>query len=854
MHLPRPPRRRRAVWAAAAFTAAALLTGATPAVAADAPSATPATKIDASLLSALGKGGDATFFVMLKDHADLSGARKQKTHAARARTAYSELRAHAKSSQRSIASFLDKEKVGHQDYWIANALKVTGDKNLAERLAERSDVAAVVKEQKYKLDDIETADSKITTSRTDSSATGDESPEWGVADINADDVWKQYDDRGEGIVIASVDSGVQYDHPDLVAQYRGNNGDGTFTHDYNFYDPSGTCPADGTPCDNNGHGTHTMGTMVGKHGIGVAPNATWIAAKGCEASSCSDASLLAAGQWILAPTDHNGQNPRPDLAPNIVNNSWGGGDTTFYQDIVESWNAAGIFEAFAAGNDGDGVTCSTAHAPGSQETSYGVGAYDSTGTIASFSGFGPSLVDGSAKPNISAPGVAVESTWPGSSYNTESGTSMATPHVAGAVALLWSAAPSLIGNIEETRDLLNEGARDVDDTHCGGTADMNNVWGQGKLDILASVGKAPHTAATVTGKVTDKATGAALANVTVKATSAAGDTRTVTTAVGGTYKIALSAGTYTFTFGGYGYADGSTTGVALTENQSLTQDVALTAVASHKVTGTVVDVTGKALAKATVELTGTPLAPVTTNANGKYTFAQVAEGSYGLTVRPAAPVLCNGVYTGEAAVTADLTKDVQVPARTDHAGNSCAPAAYAWMAGTKKVSLTGDEDSASVALPFSVKLYGVSYSSASVTTDGLINFLSSRVGDYNNTALPTTGANGVRGVIAPLWDDLTLDKKSTVQTATSGTKGSRRFAIVWNNAAYANGTSGRATFEAVFDEATGAVTLQYQSIADHGAGATVAIANQAGTDALQYSYNQSVIADGSAVRFTQGAK
>ncbi|MFG2437933.1 S8 family serine peptidase [Streptomyces sp. NPDC048508] len=854
MHLPRPPRRRRAVWAAAAFTAAALLTGATPAVAADAPSATPATKIDASLLSALGKGGDATFFVVLKDHADLSGARKQKTHAARARTAYSELRAHAKSSQRSIASFLDKEKVGHQDYWIANALKVTGARNLAERLAERSDVAAVVKEQKYKLDDIETADSKITTSRTESSATGDESPEWGVADINADDVWKQYDDRGEGIVIASVDSGVQYDHPDLVAQYRGNNGDGTFTHDYNFYDPSGTCPADGTPCDNNGHGTHTMGTMVGKHGIGVAPNATWIAAKGCEASSCSDASLLAAGQWILAPTDHNGQNPRPDLAPNIVNNSWGGGDTTFYQDIVESWNAAGIFEAFAAGNDGDGVTCSTAHAPGSQETSYGVGAYDSSGTIASFSGFGPSLVDGSAKPNISAPGVAVESTWPGSSYNTESGTSMATPHVAGAVALLWSAAPSLIGNIEETRDLLNEGARDVDDTHCGGTADMNNVWGQGKLDILASVDKAPHTAATVTGKVTDKATGAALANVTVKATSAAGDTRTVTTAAGGTYKIALPAGTYTFTFGGYGYADGSTTGVALTENQALTQDVALSAVASHKVTGTVFDVTGKALAKATVELTGTPLATVTTNAHGTYTFDRVAEGSYGLTVRPAAPVLCNGVYTGEAAVTADLTKDVQVPARTDHAGNSCAPAAYAWMAGTKKVSLTGDEDSASVALPFSVKLYGVSYSSASVTTDGLINFLSARVGDYNNTALPTTGVNGVRGVIAPLWDDLTLDKKSTVQTAASGTKGSRRFAIVWNNAAYANGTSGRATFEAVFDEATGAVTLQYKSVADHGAGATVAIANQAGTDALQYSYNQSVIADGSAVRFTQGAK
>ncbi|WP_406365392.1 S8 family serine peptidase [Streptomyces sp. NBC_00645] len=852
MHLPQPPRRRRAVWAAAAFTATALLTASTPALAAG---TAPSAEVDSTLTAAVAKGGDATFFVVLKDQADLSGAKKQKTHAARARTAFKVLRANAADSQASLTSFLDKKRIGHQDYWIANAIQVTGDQDLVNELAKRSDVASIVKEHHYKLDDIETADSKITTSRTDSSAGGDDTPEWGVTDIGADDVWKQYDDRGEGIVIANVDSGVQYNHPDLVAQYRGNNGDGSFTHDYNWYDPTGQCGAGGVPCDNNGHGTHTMGTMVGKNGIGVAPNAKWIAAKGCESSSCSDASLLAAGQWILAPTDHNGQNPRPDLAPNIVNNSWGGGDTTFYQDIVEAWNAAGIFEAFAAGNDGDGKTCSTAHAPGSQAPSYGVGAYDSTGTIASFSGFGPSLVDGSMKPNISAPGVNVRSTWPGSSYNSISGTSMATPHVAGAVALLWSAAPSLIGRIDETRALLDQGARDVDDTHCGGTAGMNNVWGEGKLDILASVDLAPHTAATVTGKATDKATGAALANITVSATGTGGDVRTVTTAADGTYRIALPAGTYAFAYSGYGYATGSATGVTVTENQALTQDIALTAVASHKVGGTVLDVSGKALAGATVELTGSPVAAVTTDAKGTYSFAKVAEGTYGLTVKPAAPVLCNGVYTGTATVaSADLAKDVRVPARTDSSGNSCAPAAYSWIAGSKKVALTGDEDSASVALPFPVSLYGVSYSSASVTTDGLVNFLSSRVGDYSNTALPTTGANGVKGVIAPLWDDLTLDKKSSVQTATTGTTGSRRFAVVWNNAAYANGTSGRSSFEVVFDEATGAVTVQYQSVADKGAGATVGIANQSGTDALQYSYNQSVIADGTAVRFAQGAK
>ena len=856
MHLPRSPLRRSAAWTAAALVAAAVLTGPPAAAAGAVPTAT----VDSALTDAVAAGREATFFVVLNDRADLSGVKMQKTHAAKARAAYKQLRAHADATQRSLTAFLDREKVGHEEYWIANAVKVHGGRDLVERLAKRADVASIVKEQHYALDDVEAADGRITPSRTataGTAATADATatPEWGIADINADDVWNGYDDRGEGIVIANVDSGVQFDHPDLVAQYRGNNGTGGFTHDYNWYDPTGECGTGGVPCDNNGHGTHTMGTMVGANGIGVAPNAKWIAAKGCESSSCSDESLLAAGQWILAPTDHNGRNPRPDLAPNIVNNSWGGGNTTFYQDIVEAWNASGIFEAFAAGNDGDGRTCSTTRAPGAQAPAYGVGAYDVSGKIANFSGFGPSLVDGSMKPNISAPGVNIRSTWPGSSYNTINGTSMATPHVAGAVALLWSAAPSLIGKIDETRALLNQGARDVDDTHCGGTAGTNNVWGEGRLDILASVEKAPHTAVTVTGKVTDQDTGAAVSGVGVKATSADTGARSVTTGSDGGYRLSLPPGTYDFALSGYGYAPRTVTGVRLTTGTPLTQDVALTAAPSHRVTGTVLDVTGEALPGATVELSGSPLATVTTDAKGAYAFAKVAEGSYGLVVKPAAPVLCNGVHNGTVTVgTADLTQNVQVPNRTDHSGNSCAPAAYSWIAGSKKVALTGDEDSAKVTLPFPVEHYGVSYTSASVTTDGLLNFLSPRVGDYGNTVLPTTGANGVRGVVAPLWDDLTLDRKSSVQTATTGTTGNRRFAVVWNDAAYADGTSGRSTFEIVFDEATGAVTLQYKSVADKGAGATVGIADQSGADALQYAYNQPVLTAGTAVRFSQGAK
>ncbi|WP_405900772.1 S8 family serine peptidase [Streptomyces sp. NBC_00727] len=854
MHLSRSPRRRTAAWAAAALTVTGLLIGPPTAAAADGPTA----QVDSALMKAVDKGGESSFFVVLKDKADLTTAKRKHGHAARAKAAFDELKTKAHKSQQSLNTYLDKKKVGHQDFWIANAVEVTGDQDLVEQLAKRSDVARIIKEQHYKLDDIESKPTRAQTeaavkAATQEEAAEDATPEWGVKDIKADRVWDDYEDRGEGIVIANVDSGVQYDHPDLVDNYRGNNGDGSFTHDYNWYDASGECPTS-APCDNNGHGTHTMGTMVGKGGVGVAPNATWIAAKGCESELCNDSTLLLAGQWILAPTDHNGQNPRPDLAPNIVNNSWGADDTTstFYKEIVEAWNSAGIFEAFAAGNDGDGSTCSTTHPPGSQVTSYGVGAYDSTGKIANFSGFGPSLVDGSMKPNISAPGVDVRSTWPGDSYNTISGTSMATPHVAGAVALLWSAAPSLIGDIDATRALLNDGAIDVDDTHCGGTADANNVWGEGKLDIFASVDKAPHTAATVTGKVTDAATGKALTGLSIKATDAAGTSRVVNTVAGGAYRLTLAEGTYSFTLSGYGYAPKTVTGIQVTKGQALTQDLQLDAVASHKVSGTVHDVQGRPLSKATVAMDGSPVAAVKTDTNGAFILPEVAEGAYTLSVTPSAPVLCNGAYHGALTVDGDETAKVDLPALSDAHGNTCTPATYSWIKGTSKVALTGDEDAKTLSLPFPVKLYGVSYTSASVTTNGLINFLEPRIGDYANTALPS--AARPNGTVAALWDDLLLDKKSTVQTATTGSKGNRSFAIVWNNAAYADGTAGRATFEAVFDEATGSVTLQYKSVADRGAGATVGIENQTGDDALQYSFDQSVLSAGSAVHIAQEDK
>ncbi|MEN6410569.1 MAG: S8 family serine peptidase, partial [Anaerolineaceae bacterium] len=261
------------------------------------------------------------------------------------------------------------------------------------------------------------------------------------------------------------------------------------------YDPTGECLPAGVPCDNHNHGTHVTGIMVGETAdgsvqIGVAPEAKWIAVKACTGSgSCSRANVIAAAQWLLAPTDVNGNNPRPDLRPDIINNSWGTGnyadDPEFFRPLVQAWVAAGIFPVAAQGNLVSG--CGHAFYPGLYPETMAVGSLTSAGLIAPTSNKGPSAVDGTIKPDIAAPGVGIYSSIKNSAYGTMSGTSMAAPHVSGAVALLWSYRPDLRGNITFTRTLLGNSAPDVEDLTCGGTAASNNVYGMGKLNIFDAV-------------------------------------------------------------------------------------------------------------------------------------------------------------------------------------------------------------------------------------------------------------------------------------------------------------------------------------------------------------------------------
>src|SRR5690606_13292426 len=139
-----------------------------------------------------------------------------------------------------------------------------------------------------------------------------------------------------------------------------------------WWDPSSICDSPAlVPCDNNGHGTHVPGTMVGDDGgdnpIGVAPGATWMMAKGCEDSTCTATALLSSGQFMLEPKDLNGDNPDSSMRPHVLNNSWGGPADTdpWYRPTVQAWVAAGIFPQFASGNPGS--ACGQADNPGNLE-------------------------------------------------------------------------------------------------------------------------------------------------------------------------------------------------------------------------------------------------------------------------------------------------------------------------------------------------------------------------------------------------------------------------------------------------------------------------------------------------------
>jgi subtilisin family serine protease len=316
-------------------------------------------------------------------------------------------------------------------------------------------------------------------------------PQWNIIAIGADRVWDELKVNGQGIVVGESDSGVEGDHPALRDSYRGRGGH----DDYSWLDPWNHSRS---PVDVGGHGTHTTGSIVGAGGIGVAPGAQWMGCVNLARNLGNPPYYLNCMQFMLAPYPQNGDPFRdgdPSRAAHVLNNSWGcppleGCDAAVLEPAVRALRAAGIFVVASAGNEGP--RCGSVSDPiAIYPEAFSVGAIDRRGDIADFSSRGPVTVDGSArvKPDITAPGVDVLSALPGNSYGELSGTSMAGPHVAGVVALMWSAQPKLIGNIDRTEQILIQTARPYEGTptSCSGTELPNDSTGYGVVDAYAAV-------------------------------------------------------------------------------------------------------------------------------------------------------------------------------------------------------------------------------------------------------------------------------------------------------------------------------------------------------------------------------
>jgi subtilisin family serine protease len=431
--------------------------------------------------------------VVLSRQADLSAAYNLPLKAEKGVYVVSALRAVAQSTQAPIIALLQQRGVPYQSFYIVNMIKVTGDRSLMEALAGRNDVAHI------------DANPHVHTALPNPGLDSSFQPqgvEWNIQKVKAPDVWA-LGFHGEGLVVAGADTGVQWDHPALKNHYRGWNGQQA-NHDYNWHDA--TSDHSPTPIDPHGHGTFTVSEMVGDDGqgnqVGVAPGAKWIACRNMDAGGNGAPSQYAeCFQFLIAPYPVNGDPSQgdPTKAPDSINNSWvcppsEGCSFDTLQSIVDAVRAAGIFPAMAAGNDGP--NCSTImYPPAIYASSISVGATDSNNNIASFSSRGPVTVDGSnrTKPDLSAPGVSIRGAVPGNGYSSGwSGTSMAAPHVAGAIALIWQAKPSLKGDISGTESLIEHTAQHLTALQATGVCRgpsflQDNTFGYGLLNLLQAV-------------------------------------------------------------------------------------------------------------------------------------------------------------------------------------------------------------------------------------------------------------------------------------------------------------------------------------------------------------------------------
>ncbi len=459
--------------------------------------------IEPALEAAMRSRGEATILIDFRERPDLSPALSMDWEA-RGRYVVEALRATADRTQARVRTYLEAEGTSFQAFWIDNYILVpSASREILEGLATFGEIEILRADRTMMV---------IEPVGKTAAPSGGRAVEPNISHVNADLVWGMGFD-GTGMVVAGIDTGVRYTHEVLEPRYRGNLGGGVFSHDYNWLD--GVDGSASSPSDDHGHGSHTVGTMVGDDGganqVGMAPGAKWIACDGCEGSSCSTSGLLTCAQWVAAPFPvGDPSSPDPSKRPHVVNNSWGDCAQSYdnwYQGVVDSWHAAGVYPVFAnvnASNCGYSQPpgCNTVGNPGRYGNVTGVGSTgQSNGAYAPHSNWGPTDNHDTVNPNgyptlkpqVVAPGVDIRSALNGSdsNYGSWGGTSMSAPHVAGLIALVWQAAPCLIADYAQTEDIIQGSAVAIPyATNCGdeGPGNIPNMaTGWGEIDALEAV-------------------------------------------------------------------------------------------------------------------------------------------------------------------------------------------------------------------------------------------------------------------------------------------------------------------------------------------------------------------------------
>ncbi|NWF51173.1 MAG: S8 family serine peptidase [Ignavibacteriaceae bacterium] len=795
----------------------------------------------------------------------------------------------AETTQANILSYIqDKYSEGnvfsYKSFWISNLIMVEGKPSVINEIMNRMDVVQMDLDALLQID--------YPVERTDQ-FDNPESLEPGIKIINADKLWA-LGITGAGRIVMNIDTGVQLSHPALQFKWRGNH----VPHNQAWIDPQGGTT---TPNDCDIHGSHTMGTMTGwspttGDTVGVAPDAEWIAAKTICTSPHTSYSIQAF-QWAMDPDGNPGT--ISDM-PDVISNSWYDPDVTnecsgIYKTTLDAVEAAGIAVVFSAGNNGPGSQTITK--PKNINTDevnvFCVGAIDgaayiggNTNPIASFSSRGPSTCGGTGslliKPEVSAPGVSVRSCNSSSGYSLLSGTSMASPHVAGAIALLKQFVPNLTG--KQIKLALYNTAKDL------GTAGEDNTYGKGLIDVFAaflSLGIPDTTSPTQIGDlviINPTSNSLTLQWTAPSDSSPSGvvgyDVRWALTPI--TDTIAFNNAT-PLTFEGLPDTAGAIESM-LVEGLDF-NTLYYFAIRSKDVWGNWSDISNSAggntlfapqinanptsLSKVlapnqvvvdTVVLSNISSNPSTLDYSISLENNTFPSSSLNLKVIP----LARETESGTDISNKDNPKDIGGITIDGQGGpdifgykwidsNEPGGPAYVWndISGTGTAVTnwiatgTFDPKDEGYAGPFNLgfnfKFYGVVKNQIYISSNGLLMFNTVSQNIYTNASIPS--ASIPNEIICPFWDDLDGRTQGTVHYKQEGTN----FIVQFTNWQKYSGT-GSLTFQIVLS-ANGKILIYYNNMNATLTSATVGIENAAGNDGLQVAYNSAYVQNNLALQF-----